>query len=61
MLIHYPEGRLPIRWRRESWAEDRTTRDDVRPEHVADELRAGWRRRGRSVVEEEMESLVGEC
>ncbi|HEY2668742.1 MAG TPA: hypothetical protein VGJ07_00030 [Rugosimonospora sp.] len=60
MLIHYPEGRLPTRWRREVWAEERPSAEDVRAEHVADVLRSWSVRHGRAVVDEEINALAAD-
>ncbi|MBL7259237.1 hypothetical protein [Paractinoplanes lichenicola] len=60
MLIHYPDGKVPSKWRREMWTEDRTSADDVRSEHVAEELRAWYQRHGQTVVEEEIDTLAAD-
>ena len=39
LLIHYPPGPVPTKWKPELWTEDVTTEDDVQPDHVAAFLR----------------------
>ncbi|MEV4513308.1 hypothetical protein AB0K00_30565 [Dactylosporangium sp. NPDC049525] len=52
MLIDYPEGAVPSRWRNDLWAEDRTSRADITVEHVVELLTSWSAQRGKVVVEE---------
>jgi hypothetical protein len=52
MLIDYPDGEVPTRWRHDLWAEDRTTRAGITVEHVVEVLTNWSLRHGRVVVEE---------
>jgi hypothetical protein len=58
LLIHYPPGRVPTQWRRETWREDRTSEADVKQEHVEALLRSWAAGRGRNLLEDEVRSLA---
>lgn len=59
MLIHYPDGRVPTRWKREFWSEDRTNDADVQQADVEDVLRAWLVTNDRKMVEDELTALAG--
>ena len=46
MLIHYPDGDVPIKWSHESWKEDSPKISDIQEEDVMDFLR--WWREARA-------------
>jgi hypothetical protein len=58
MLIDYPEGAVPSRWRNDLWAEDRTARADITIDHVKDLLTAWSTQRGRVVIEENLADVA---
>jgi hypothetical protein len=61
MLIHYPDGPVPTKWRHEFWKEDRPSVTDIQPNHVMDFLR-WWRtaRASRTILDDEMSSIAHE-
>jgi hypothetical protein len=56
MLIHYPDGRVPTRWDSDLWREDRTDRDKVDAEAVADVLRERLADRDEQAADETVKS-----
>jgi hypothetical protein len=58
MLIHYPEGDVPTRWRHEFWSEDRTSEADVQQTHVEEFLRSWAVHRDRKLLDDEVTSLA---
>jgi hypothetical protein len=60
MLINYPSGPVPTRWRSDHWDEDRTSEADLRQEHVAQLLRVWAERRGHSILEGDLTKLATE-
>lgn len=60
MLIHYPDGPVPTRWKREFWSEDRTTDADVQHQHVAELLRSWSVAHDLRIVEQELTDIAGE-
>ena len=60
MLINYPDGSVPTRWKRDFWREDRTRVSDIQQKHVADYLREWRSSRELSMSESEILMLAGE-
>ncbi|SRR6266545_960196 len=60
MLIHYPDGPVPTKWKREIWAEDRTSDADVVQEHIAEVLRSWSVAHDRKLIENELTGLAGD-
>lgn len=60
MLIHYPEGTTPTKWKREFWAEERTSEADVKQEHVQDLLKKWAITKDKTIVEDQLKELAGE-
>lgn len=58
MLIHYPDGDVPTRWRHEFWSEDRTSEADVQQPHVEEFLRSWAAHRDRNLLDEQVTSLA---
>jgi adenosyl cobinamide kinase/adenosyl cobinamide phosphate guanylyltransferase len=57
MLIHYPDGQVPTRWKRDFWTEDRTNPMDVRQADVEVLLRE-WSSRHETIIEDELTTLA---
>jgi hypothetical protein len=60
MLIHYPDGSVPTRWRRDFWSEDRTNERDVQQPHVVELLRSWSVAHDHKIIEDELTSLAAE-
>ena len=60
MLIHYPEGKLPTKWKREILTEDRPNEADVQVGEVAEVLREWAEAHGRNIVEAELLELAAD-
>ena len=60
MLIHYPDGQVPTKWESELWEEDRTYRDDVKQEDVAEVLREWRADHGKRMTDDEVVTLAAE-
>jgi len=60
MLIHYPEGEVPSKWKNDFWTEDRTSDADLQQTHVADLLKAWSIAKDRKIVDEELNKLAVE-
>lgn len=58
LLIHYPDGPVPTKWRREFWAEDRTSAGDITADHVAGLLREWTAAHERTLIEDELLDLA---
>ena len=60
MLIHYPEGTTPTKWKREFWTEERTSEADVKQEHVQELLKRWAITKDKTIVEDQLKTLAGE-
>lgn len=60
MLIHYPEGTVPTKWKREFWTEDRPADSDVKKSDVEEVLRIWSVTNNRKIVEDEITKLAGD-
>ncbi len=60
MLIHYPEGKLPTKWKRDVFTQDQTSETDVQQGDVAEVLRAWSAARGRNMMEKELLELAAD-
>jgi hypothetical protein len=60
MLIHYPEGKLPTKWKREILTEDRPSDADVQQADVAELLREWADANGRSIVQADLLELASD-
>lgn len=60
MLIHYPEGTTPTKWKREFWTEERTSETDVKQEHVQELLKKWAITKDKTIVEDQLKKLAGE-
>lgn len=60
MLIHYPEGTTPTKWKREFWTEERTSETDVKQEHVQALLKKWAITKDKTIVEDQLKKLAGE-
>jgi hypothetical protein len=58
MLIHYPEGDVPTRWKHEFWGEDRTSEADIQQTHVEEFLRSWAAHRDRNLLDDQLTSLA---
>jgi hypothetical protein len=58
MLIHYPEGSTPTKWRRDFWTEDRTSEADVQKKDVVELLKTWSLNMDRKIVDDELISLA---
>lgn len=58
MLIHYPEGLPPTRWKREFWTEDRTSDADIQQKHVVELLKKWAITKDRKIVEDELKQIA---
>jgi hypothetical protein len=58
MLIHYPDGPVPTKWKRDILLELRIGLQDVGAHNVADVLRERWVLEGRTVIEDELTALA---
>lgn len=60
MLIHYPEGSPPTKWKREFWTEDRTSDADVQPKHIVEVLKKWATSRDQTMVEDQLTIMANE-
>jgi hypothetical protein len=60
MLIHYPDGKLPTKWKRDVLTEERTSETDVQQADVAEVLRTWLTTHGRNMVEVELLELAAD-
>lgn len=60
MLIHYPEGTTPTKWKREFWTEERTSETDVKQEHVQELLKKWAITKDKTIVEDQLKKLADE-
>jgi hypothetical protein len=60
MLIHYPEGSPPTKWKREFWTEDRTSDADIQPKHIVELLKKWAISRDRTIVEDQLTQIANE-
>ena len=59
MLIHYPDS-TPTRWKREFWAEERTSEADVKQEHVEELLKKWAITKDKTIVEDQLKTIASE-
>jgi hypothetical protein len=60
MLIHYPEGVPPTKWKREFWTEDRTSDADIQQKHIVDLLKKWAITKDRKIVEDELTRMAND-
>lgn len=60
MLIHYPDGPVPTKWKQDFWTEDRTSDTDVLQQDVENILRSWSVAHDRKMIEDELIKLAGE-
>jgi hypothetical protein len=60
MLIHYPDGPTPTKWREEFWVEDRTSDVDINQQDIVHAVQSWSLQHGRNIVEEELTRLANE-
>jgi hypothetical protein len=61
LLIHYPEGPVPTRWKKGYWAEDRADEADVQQSDIAEALQTWARQKQRTIVEDELQGLAAKA
>ena len=60
MLIQYPDGPTPTKWRSEVWTEDRPCEKPIEREHVVQFLAAWTQGRGQPQFEHDLETWAAE-
>ena len=60
MLIHYPDGKPPTRWSRDSWRKDDTSEADVQAQDVQDLLVRWLGAHNLRMTEAELTALAGD-
>jgi hypothetical protein len=60
MLIHYPDGPTPTRWKRDFWIEDRTSENDIGQQEVMDLLKSWSTTHNIRTVEDELKGLAAD-
>jgi hypothetical protein len=58
VLIHYPEGPVPTKWKKDLWTEDQTRSADVKQSDVSEFLRRWARGKKLQLPDEEAENLA---
>lgn len=60
LLIHYPDGPVPTKWKRELWSEDRTNEADIGEEDVAKFLKLWSIAQGIKMLEDDVVALAAD-
>lgn len=58
MLIHYPDGPVPTKWKHEFWEEDRTNSADIQQNHIEEFLKLWRAAQNRTILDDELKQLA---
>jgi len=58
MLIHYPSGPVPTKWKKEYWEEEQTNAGDIQENHILEFLEMWRASQNRTILEDQSKNLA---